>query len=775
MARRDRRAWHTLVVMALLGVAPISGQATTHRLFRPAPAPDLLAASKAAAPPLARLALSAGALDEVEGAIAQRGAARVRLPTPGGERVFELRDAEVLPPGLQARFPHLRAWRGLEITPTGAPLSVRLERLSDSGLRAQFTRRGSEAVERFDLLPSTGSVFELRRHAATGSGGGAPRRCLADHDAFTPHWPSSRPGIGASALEAGAVAASASVRRRDYRLAMAATGEYTRFHGGTVAAGLAAVVTVVNRLNEIFETELAVHFELVENNDRLIFTNPSTDPYTGDDPGEMIDENQSVVDTEIGPANYDLGHVVSSSGGGLAFIGAVCAAGFKAGGVTGLDPPTGDFFVVDFVAHELGHQFGARHTFNGTTGSCNGQRDSQAAWEPGSGSTIMSYAGICGSENLQSQVDPYFHIGSIEEMLGYASTFGTCSANRNVANQTPVVTVPTASVVIPKQTPFRLRGSATDAANQTLSYSWEQFDVGRESPPSTDDGTRPLFRSFAPQSSGTRTLPKSENVFSGKSELGEVLPTRSRELNFRLTVRDNARFTGLTSEPYRLRVAASAGPFRVTQPAAGSVWSGATETVVWDVAGTDAAPVSCGNVDLLLYPNTASTPLVLLAGTANDGTENVAVPPAIETSAARIEVSCSNGSFFAVNPGAFSVTRPAQCGVAPSDLCLQSERFVARTAWRTSQGTSGQGSSLPLTSDTGAFSFFDAANLEVVVKVLDACAINGHYWVFAAGLTDVEVQLVVSDQTTGETATYMNPLGSPFQPVQDIVALSCAP
>lgn len=681
---------------------------------------------------------------------------RVWLPLDGESVAFTVRDAKVLPEELAQRFPEIRAFVGESLEPPTR--RVRLE-TGPRGLRIQL--HDAEG-RRSWLEPSTPAAVRPVARPAN-----APRpACGADGSWETPHWQRPVARFESTTIRSDA---AVSVRRRDYRLAMAATGEYTRFHGGTVASGLAAVVTVVNRLNEVFETELAMHFELVPNNDLLIYTNPNTDPYTGNSPSALISENQDNLDTEIGNGAYDVGHVLSNAGGGLAFIGAVCDPDFKAGGMTGTSTPEGDLFIVDFVAHELGHQLGARHTFNGTTNACGGQRDPRAAWEPGSGTTIMSYAGLCGAENVQEQVDPFFHVGSIEEMLTYAESFGTCSATRNISNQKPEVSVPS-EVVIPASTPFRLTGSATDNPSQSLSYSWEQFDLGTRSPPDVDDGRRPLFRSFPPEADGTRTFPQMDSVFLGTSELGETLPTRSRDMNFRLTVRDNARFSGLQWEDYSFRVDRRAGPFRVLRPASGDLWNGSSAQVIWDVASTDVAPVACTSVDVRYYPNRTAAPQTLVAGTPNDGNAVVAVPGSA-SSQARVEVSCSNGTFFAVNPGPFTVDRPLDCGASQEDLCLDSERFVVQATFRTRQGTTGSGRILPLTDDTGAFWFFDPANLEVVVKVLDGCAINGRHWVFAAGLTDVEVTLTVTDRTTGESKTYVNPLGTPFAPIQDVQAL----
>lgn len=250
---------------------------------------------------------------------------------------------------------------------------------------------------------------------------------------------------------------------RTYRTAIAADGEYTAFHGGTVILGQAAIVTAINRVTGIYETELSIRLTLVANNDSLVYTDAGTDPYSNSDAFALLDENQTTIDTEIGNANYDLGHVFTTGGGGLAGLGVVGIDGQKARGETGLGNPTGDPFYVDYVAHEIGHQFGGNHTFNGDSGSCaGGNRNASTAYEPGSGSTINAYANICGDDNLQSSSDPYFHSVSFDEIINHVdNTIPEVGSRTSTGNNVPTVEAGNAFTV-PAATPFTLTAAGTD-------------------------------------------------------------------------------------------------------------------------------------------------------------------------------------------------------------------------------------------------------------------------------------------------------------------------
>ncbi|HRE42102.1 MAG TPA: M12 family metallo-peptidase [Ignavibacteria bacterium] len=449
---------------------------------------------------------------------------------------------------------------------------------------------------------------------------------------------------------------------RTYRLANACTGEYAQFHGGTVPSALAAIVTAVNRVNTVYERDFAVRLLLIANNDQIIYTNAATDPFTNNNGSTMLGQNQTTCDNVIGNANYDVGHVFSTGGGGVAFLRSVCVTGSKARGVTGLPQPIGDPFYIDYVAHEMGHQFGGNHTFNSTTSGCGGgNRNAGTAYEPGSGSTIMAYAGLCGGTNLQNLSDDYFHTGSFSEMAIYTQLLqgNNCAVILPVANTPPNPTVPTGGFTIPISTPFKLTGSATDTENPgSLTYCWEQYDLGPAGAPGTPSGNAPIFRSFKPETTPTRYFPKLSNILAGTSQIGEILPTYARSLSFRFTVRDNSVLAGgVQFGQVTFNVSDQAGPFTVTSPNTNITWNPVTAyNVTWNVANTNASPVSCANVNIKMSSDGGLTwPTTLVSNTPNDGSQLVNFP-IIVSNTVRVMVEAADNIFFDVSNVNFSLS-----------------------------------------------------------------------------------------------------------------------
>ena len=561
------------------------------------------------------------------------------LPLPhGGFEAFEIWEAPVMAPELAARYPEIRtftgqgqtdpsAWLKLDVTPHGfhaqvlaGPLTFYIDPYQ------QYDRHHYISYYRVDYSSREGNDFQCDFSSVNQ----IPRNTSA----------ASRIPIEGELLT--------------YRVAIAATGEYTAFHGGTVQSTLAEMATAMNRVNGIYERETSITMELIGNNDLIVYTNAGSDPYTNNSGPTMLGENQTNLDNVIGDANYDIGHVFSTGGGGIASLQVPCRSGVKARGVTGLGSPVGDVFYVDYVAHEMGHQYGAFHTFNGTTSACGGSnRSGSTAYEPGSASTIMGYAGICGSENIQNNSDDYFHAVSYDQIVDYTrnSSGNNCAVITNTSNDAPTVMVNETGLTIPANTPFALSATANDTNGDTLTYCWEQWDLGNASPPNTDDGTRPIFRSFDPTNSPIRTFPRLSDILNNTSTFGESLPTTTRELNFRVTVRDNNPAGGGVNHALAtLAVTNTAGPFQVTAPNQAATWTGGeNETITWDVANTDAAPVSCANVDILLSVDGGQTfDVTIIAGTPNDGTETITVPN-MDVSSGRIKVVASDNIFFDIN------------------------------------------------------------------------------------------------------------------------------
>jgi hypothetical protein len=450
-------------------------------------------------------------------------------------------------------------------------------------------------------------------------------------------------------------------QRRNYRLALACTYEYSTAVGGatpTKASVLAQMVLIMNRVNGVYEREFSSTMTLVANTDTLIYLTAS-DPYTNNNGGTMLSQNITTVNTRIGSANYDIGHVFSTGGGGVAYLACICTSN-KAGGVTGLPNPVGDPFAIDYVAHEMGHQFGSDHTFNSNLGSCSGNGATALAFEPGSGSTIMAYAGICGTDDLQPNSDAYFHAGSLRAIVnnittGTGSTCPTVTASTNVPNTYPDFTQTRS---IPLWTPFELTAPAiTDATQDTLSYCWEEWDLGGFGQQwNTTNTAMPYFRSFTPTSSPTRVFPFINRVLAGSYfNKGERLPQAARTLKFTLTTRDVYQGWGCFNSSYdtdtiTLNAVTTGDTFRVTSQPTPVTWNiGSSQTVTWNVAGTTAAPVNAANVDIYLSIDSAKTFPYLLANVPNNGSATVIIPAVPLTTKARIKVKGADNVFFQIN------------------------------------------------------------------------------------------------------------------------------
>lgn len=450
---------------------------------------------------------------------------------------------------------------------------------------------------------------------------------------------------------------------KTYRLAVAGTGEYTASQGGTKASAYASMVTTINRVNEIYQRDIGIKLELVSG-ENLIYTNPATDPYTNQDASALVFENIENMDTNFGVDNFDIGHVFANGDiGGLAFVGVAClnqanvsatrtVNAIKAGGATGTSNPSGEIFSMEYVAHEIGHQLGASHTFNSSLNGCSGEnRSASTAVEPGSGSTIMSYAGLCGNDDLQFNSEAMFHFASIDQINDYTRNDigNTCGVNTATGNQNPEANAGI-DIRIPSNTPFLLDGSATGGTT----YSWDQIDVGTSSAVGVDTGNNAIIRSYLPSLNEDRYIPRLSDLFAGSTTIGETLPQTTRSLNFTYVVRDG--LGGIGTDEKQISVTNTGTVFSVTsQSNDDTLQTGQIIQVDWNKANTDSDPISCANVDVLLLRENGVKNM-LLAATDNDGSQSLVIPsstPAMTD--ARIMVGCSDNSFFNISSGKIAV------------------------------------------------------------------------------------------------------------------------
>ncbi|HFS66655.1 MAG TPA: T9SS type A sorting domain-containing protein [Flavobacteriia bacterium] len=461
---------------------------------------------------------------------------------------------------------------------------------------------------------------------------------------------------------------------RTYRLALSCNAEYGNLFAGSgtdaqkKANILAQMVSTMNRVNEVYERDLAIHLNIIANNTAIIYYgDTSADPWSG----EYNNTTQTVIDNIIGNANYDIGHNFNTSGGGNAgCIGCVCQTGSKGSGYTGRADPTGDAFDIDYVAHEMGHQFGGYHTMN----TCSRSGSGQTEVEPASGSSIMGYAGIC-TANVQGNSDAHFNYVNIRDISSNIQTgVSTCAAQTGLSNVPPVANAGS-NYTIPKSTAYVLEGSATDVDGMaSLTYNWSQNDP-EQSPsgdyPASTNTVGPMYRSIFPTSSPKRYLPKFSDVLSGNlTPTWEVTPSVSRFMEFAFTVRDNDVNGGQTdADLMTVNVNANAGPFAVTSQMVNEIWNtGETKTITWDVAGTTGNSINASNVNIYLVDDAANILATLASNIANDGNETVSVPN-ITTDFARVMVKPTNNIFYAINAATIGVnSNPQTCtGVCPSE------------------------------------------------------------------------------------------------------------
>ncbi|MBA4155352.1 reprolysin-like metallopeptidase [Flavobacterium sp.] len=571
---------------------------------------------------------------------------QISLPnTAGNLERFEVFEASNFSEELQAQFPFIRSYFGKGIDDKTAQTRISVD---PNGIQV-MTFRADKKTEFMESYSADGLIYAI--YTSSRTKGKLPFTCSTeDHKLVL--------DLNRSAQQPQSNSGELLI----FRLALSCNGEYTQYFGGTVAGALAAMNASMTRVNGVFEKDFSIHMDLIPNNTSVIYTNAATDPYTN--MGSWNGQLQTTLTTVIGEANYDVGHMFGATGGGgnAGCIGCVCVNGQKGSGITSPADgvPAGDTFDIDYVAHELGHQFGANHTFSHNV------EGSGVNVEPGSGSTIMGYAGIT-NRDVQQNSDDYFVYASIKQvqdnMVGK-----TCPTRITLTNAAPTVNAG-ADYVIPKSTPFVLSGSAVDPNGDVLTYCWEQNDsattqTGANSAASATKTGGPNWRSYTPVSSPNRYCPPLTRVVANQSTtqgseiVVEALNSVARTMNFVLTARDNFSGAGQTgSDAMVVTVNAVAGPFLVTNPNTAATWpAGSNQSVTWDVAGTTANGVNATYVDIYLSTDGGfNYPYLLASQVPNDGSEVITVPnqPGMTN---RIMVKGNNHIFYDISNANFSIS-----------------------------------------------------------------------------------------------------------------------
>lgn len=565
----------------------------------------------------------------------------ISLPTADGKmEQFEVWESSNFTPELQAKFPEIRSYIGIGIDDPAAYLRFSF---TPKGISTMVLRAGkSEFIEPY-TLDGKYIVFDSKSHRNQGE---IPFECSTPETSALVN--DSQDLVDSNKSSAGVF--------KTFRLAQSVTGEYTQYFGGTVADAMDAINATMTRVNGVFEKDLAVRLILVNDNEDVVYTNPSTDPYTSpNDIGTTQNQLQSTLNSVIGTANYDIGHIFHRSGGGgnAGCIGCICLSN-KGRGYTspGSGGPEGDWFDIDYVAHEMGHQLGANHTFS------HGYEGTGVNVEPGSGSTIMGYAGIT-SYNVQAHSDDYFTYRSVLQVQNNIQN-KPCAVNTTLTNQTPVADAGP-DYNIPKGTAFVLRGTATDADGDALVYNWEQNDsgtnatTGANSRVSPTKAVGPNFRSHPHTTEPVRYMPKFQYALNDQLtrwQNWESVNTVTRALNFSFTVRDNNVEGGQTATDVMRVNVRNEGPFVITNPANNQNVDLAPGSMLveWDVAGTDGGQINTANVRILLSTDNGLNFTVLAESTPNDGSETVTLPAGTTSGAnKRIMVEAIDNIYYAVS------------------------------------------------------------------------------------------------------------------------------
>lgn len=599
------------------------------------------------------------------------------IPTPDGrfER-FRIIESPVLSPELSAQYPDWKTYQAYGVDDPAA--TARLGWTLNGFHATVWSPKGTYQVDPYQLHDVDNYIVYFKRDVARRH----EFHCDFDEQLFKGGEPTMDFLIAPEFSHGTAI--------RSYRLAIAATGEYTAVFGSQTA-GLAQITITANRMNGIYRRDFAVGLQLVSGTN-LVYPNPATDPYTNVIDSSQLDANNTNINAVLGSANYDVGHLFATSNNGLAQLSSFCGAS-KARGASGQPNPQGDGFDVDYVAHEIGHQIGANHTFN-SDANC-GSGSAAARKEPGSGATIMSYAGICSStSNLQRNSIDNFLGHSQQEAIAFLGAGGAACGTLSGTNTVPVVTAPPATS-IPFNTPYALTATASDGNGDPLTYAWEHNTASggltSNYPGTTDDddtnlgASRILMRPYTPSASPTRYFPSMTYVLNNANEApvtytgtsatgsvcaatcitGEDLPSVARTINYRVTVRDNQG--GVADATTDVTFVNTTTPFQVTsQNSAVSYPANSVQTVTWNVSGTTAAPINTANVRIAFSLDGGQTFPLITSSIPNNGTVNFTMPNAATTQG-RIKVEAVGNIFFDVNNANITLTGAVAGVRAPFD------------------------------------------------------------------------------------------------------------
>ena len=554
----------------------------------------------------------------------------IKFPNSNGEmETFVVWESSNFEEALQNRFPNIRAFTGYS---KNSPNKIVRFSSSQKGLSVMIMDHGiSTYIEPYDTLNKHYIVYDSNTKKPEDF---QEFKCSVEGEITTDSTDQSRVLTG---------------NFKTFRLALSNTGEYGAFHGGTVEDVLAAMNNTMTRLNGIFEKDLSIHFNLIEQvPDALIFLNPATDPYTSGGPAEA----NRIIRNLVNINDYDLGHLLDKkNANGSAFPESLCDNTYKGGGWTAHNIPDGAFYDIDYVAHEMGHQLGAGHTY--TIYSFQSDR----TVEIGSGNTIMAYTGITGNYDVQSNSYDYYHstsIAQIKDLLNETS----CGVTRVMETEAPIVNAGP-DYTIPKTTPFLLTSEVTGPNSSSYTYNWEQIDLatqaqlGANSFASPTKIAGPNFKSVLPSADTHRYFPDFNAVLAGVlSTKWESLSSVNRNLNFSLTARNNHPTDPQSSrDDVKITVSADAGPFKITSPAEGvTSESGQPLLVTWDVANTNSAPINTSLVNIKFSKDGGKTFTYLIQNTENDGEETISIPSNSQTDNAYIIVEAVDNVYYAVSP-----------------------------------------------------------------------------------------------------------------------------